>query len=66
MTLEDLLRMKVQSEGKDGPVYISPNFRVAVQSINEAGIHIIIHPDSYSGDTLDFLVKGNRLIPYEG
>ena len=64
MTLEDLLRMKVH--GKDPSDDYTPDFRVAIQSINEAGIHIIIHPDGYNGDTLDFLVKQNRLIPYEG
>lgn len=63
-TLQELLEMKVQIEGTNGPVEITPNFRVAVQGITESGgIHIIIHPSGYDGETLDFTVKGNTLIP---
>lgn len=63
-TLQELLEIKVQSEGLNGPVEITPDFRVAVQGVTESGgIHIIIHPSGHNGDTLDFTVKGNTLIP---
>lgn len=29
------------------------------------GLTFYIHPDGYDGDTLDFLVKGNNLTPYQ-
>lgn len=62
--LEDLLNMKVESEDKDGKkVEVSPEFRVAVQNIGPNGTHIIIHPNGHNGDTLDFLVNANNLIP---
>ena len=61
-TLESLLRMMVHAKDKDGnDIEISPEFRVAVQHINDEGVHVIIHPFGYSGDTLDFLVIGNDL-----
>ena len=61
-TLESLLRMLVPAKDKDGnDIEISPEFRVAVQHIKDDGVHIIIHPNGYSGDTLDFLVSGNEL-----
>jgi hypothetical protein len=64
MKLEELLRTKVKSEGINGVVEISPDFRVAVQAINdieESGVRIIIHPYSHNGETLDFIAKGNTL-----
>lgn len=73
MTFEELLRTKIKVEspilkeqGKPCEVDLTPDFRVAVQTIQDEGIHFIIHPLSHSGDTLDFIVKHNRLIPYEG
>jgi hypothetical protein len=62
--LEDLLMMKVKSKDKDGNVIeITPDFRVSVQSAGAAGVHIIIHPEGHNGDTLDFVVNANNLIP---
>lgn len=64
-TLEELLRTKVTSkfvsEGKR--IEITPIFRVAVQGEADNAVHIIIHPQDYDGDTLDFLVTGNVLTP---
>lgn len=66
MTLEGLLRTKVDAKDKDDtPIKISPEFRVAVQSLEGngqfKGVHILIHPFGYNGKTLDFLVNGNEL-----
>ncbi len=61
MNLEELLKMKVESEGINGKVEVSPAFRLAVQSVSDAGVHIIIHPDGHNGETLDYMVKGNLL-----
>ena len=60
-TLESLLRMKVKSEGKDGPVDISPQFRVAVQGEVLGGVHFIIHANGHDSETLDLVVFGNVL-----
>ncbi len=46
---------------KDEPIEYSPPFEVAVQSITEEGVHIIIHPSGVNGDTLDYLVTGDTL-----
>jgi len=63
-TLETLLKMKIETKDFTGAkVEISPDFRIAVQSINENGVHIIVHPLNHNGDTLDLLVKGNTLSP---
>lgn len=64
--LEDLLRTKIQAKDKDGnEIEISPEFLVKVQSLEGngefKGVHIMIHPNGHSGDTLDFLVNGNEL-----
>lgn len=61
MNLEELLRMKVESEGIHGKVEISPDFRVAVQKISDSGVHIIIHPAGHNGETLDYMVNGDEL-----
>ena len=61
MTLEDLLRTLVESEGMNGKVKIIPDFKVAVQAISDAGVHIIIYPDGYNGETLDYMVNGDNL-----
>jgi hypothetical protein len=64
MTLEELLRTKVKSKNKDyQDVEISPDFRVAVQNMTDAGVHVIVHPDGYDSETLDFVVSGNELTP---
>jgi hypothetical protein len=62
LTLEELLKTKVKddfNEKKD--VQFVPDFRVAVQNTTAEGVHFIIHPFGYDGDTLDFIVKGNVL-----
>ena len=63
MTLEDLLRMKVKGfngvSGKE--VEYSPDFRVAVQHINNEAVEIIIHAQDHNSETLDFAVRGNEL-----
>lgn len=65
MNLQELLKMKVKSQDHQGnEVEISPEFRVAVQSVySDGSVHIIIHPNGHNGETLDFLVKGNTLHP---
>lgn len=66
MSLEQLLRTKIPAKTKDGvDIEISPEFRVAVQSLEGKGdfkgVHIIIHANGHNSDTLDFLVNGNEL-----
>lgn len=61
MNLEKLLRTKVEFEGLNGKVNITPDFRVAVQKISDAGVHIIIHANGHSSDTLDYMVNGDEL-----
>lgn len=64
MTLEELLRSKVSLNMPaplSGAKEVTPDFLVAVQDQTPEGVHIIIHPDGYNGDTLDFLVSGNTL-----
>lgn len=61
-TLEQLLKTKVFSQSFGNLVKISPDFRVAVQEIDEEkGVRIIIHALNYNSDTLDFWVKDNIL-----
>lgn len=61
-TLQELLEMKVDDLG----AVFTPDFRVAVQGEGPGGgIHIIIHPMGYDGDTLDFVVVGNELTPMQ-
>lgn len=63
MTLEDLLDMKVYAKNKDNEdIEITPEFRVAVQSFQGDGTHIIIHANGHDSDTLDFIVSGDTLI----
>lgn len=64
--LEDLLRTKIQAKTKEGKeIEISPEFLVKVQSLEGngefKGVHIMIHPNGHNGETLDFLVNGNKL-----
>lgn len=69
MTLEDLLRMTVPvGPGCVAPegTPMSPDFRVAVQHIGGDGVHIIVHPMGHNGETLDFVVSGNKLEPRGG
>lgn len=62
MKLEQLLRTMVPAQNFDGDdIEISPEFRVAVQSITPDGVHIIIHANGHNSDTLDFIVSGNEL-----
>ena len=62
-TLEELLKMKVHARND---TEFTPDFRVAVQSEKDGGQHIVIHPLGHAGDSLNFIVKGNKLIPYRG
>ena len=64
MVLEGLLRMTVPvPAGCAAPegTPTSPDFRVAVQSVREDGVHIIVHAEGHDSDTMDFLVRGNEL-----
>jgi len=66
-TLENLLRMQVSKlpngtilRDKHGFVIaFTPEFRVAVQSITEDGVHVIIHANGHDSDTVDLLIKNN-------
>ena len=62
-TLQELLETKVTSKNIDGDTSpeFSPDFRVAVQAIHDDGVHIIIHPMSHNGETLDLMVRGNTI-----
>jgi hypothetical protein len=62
-TLQELLKTKVDIGHKDKPKKVIPPFRVAVQDVRPDGVHFIIHPNGYDGETLDFLVQDNTLIP---
>ena len=64
MTLEDLLRMTVPvGPGCISPegTPMSPEFSVSVQGMGEAGVYFIIHARGHDSETLDFIVKGNKL-----
>ena len=70
--LEQLLRMTVPvPEGCVAPAGTptSPEFRIAIQKIIDdgpiTGVHIIVHPNGYNGDTLDFVVVGDQLMTLE-
>ena len=64
MTLQQLLATNVTSKDKDGnKIQVSPSFRVAVQGERDGGLHFILHPAGHSGETLDFVVRGNELEP---
>ena len=60
MTFEELLKTKIKIDD----IEIQPDFRVVVQAETDQGVHVIIHPLNYSGNTLDFLVNGNELKEY--
>ena len=67
-TIEELLSMKVKGkngvlkeQGKPCEVEVSPEFRVAVQNITDEGVHIIIHANGHNSDTIDLLVKDNKV-----
>jgi hypothetical protein len=40
---------------------MSPEFRVSVQLITDAGVHFIIHADGHSSDTLDLVANANSI-----
>jgi hypothetical protein len=65
MTLEQLLRMEIKGKSPVSKEDISypPEFRVAVQSKTDDGVHIIIHANGHNSETLDFIVRGNKLLP---
>jgi hypothetical protein len=51
----------LKEQGLSCEVDVTPEFRVAVQSITEDGVHIIIHANGHNSDTLDFIVSGDEL-----
>jgi hypothetical protein len=55
-TLEEYLK-----ENKD-KAYLGHALKVNVID-KDGDVHIYIHPQSVDGDTLDFIVEGNNLIP---
>lgn len=64
-SLEDLLRMTVPvgpgcvaPEGSP----MSPEFRVSVQKVSDAGVHFIIHANNHDSETLDFIAQGDALL----
>lgn len=61
MSLEELLRMRVKSPTPGAGVEITPDFRMAVQEVTEAGVRVIVHPFGYAGGTLDFIVSGDTI-----
>lgn len=65
MTLEEQLKTKktVKSPVTGEEVSVPLSFIVDVQQQREDGVHFIIHPLDQSGETLDFVVKGNELTP---
>jgi hypothetical protein len=61
-TLQELLHMQIDgiNQVTGETIKYSPDFLISVQEIRPDGIvKIIVHPDGYSGETLDFLVDGN-------
>jgi len=62
-TLEDLLRMKIESVSPvtHGKVSASPDFRIAVQRSTDQGVHFIVHAAGWDSTTLDFVAVGNTL-----
>jgi hypothetical protein len=60
--LHDLFSMEIESEDKDGnTVMVSPEFRVAVQSKTDKGVHVIIHANGHSSDTIDLVVTNDSI-----
>lgn len=54
--------MGVKSKDKDGnTVMVSPEFRVAVQSKTDEGIHVIVHANGHNSDTVDLIVTGDEI-----
>ena len=61
--LYELLSMEVEIDspvlGKK--VMITPEFRVAFQGNKQGGKHFIIHASGHNSDTLDIVVKPDRI-----
>lgn len=65
--LETLLEMKVPAKDKHGnPVEIQPDFLVKVQQTVDGHPHVIVHALGFDSETLDFIVDGNKLVPFNG
>lgn len=63
-TLEQLLRMKVKGRNlvNNKDVFYSPDFRIAVQEVDDNfGVRIIVHANGHNSDTVDFWVKNDTL-----
>jgi len=57
--------MKVAAKDKNRKkIEISPDFRVSVNDGRNGAVHMMIHADGHDGDTLDFTVVGNKVIPW--
>ena len=50
------------SELAGAPKTYPPEFRVAVQSKSDDGVHIIIHAVGHDGETLDLIVSGDEVV----
>jgi len=64
-TLEELLRMTVESEDAEGNlIQITPEFRLSVQEVrpNGGGVRFLIHANGHNSDTLDFKVYGDTVL----
>ena len=64
-TLGELLDMEIDgvSPVTGEEIKYSPEFRVAVQSKTEDGIHIIIHAVGHNSETLDLVVNDDHVAP---
>lgn len=60
MTLEDALRNSPNMFGLIGSQYT-----LRISEEKNGYLHIYIHPYDRNGDTMDFWVDGNKLIPLE-
>jgi hypothetical protein len=61
-TLESLLKTKVRTRNN---LEFIPDFRVNVQE-DKGALRFSIHPFTHNGNTLNFVVRGNELIPHKG
>lgn len=63
ITLSELLDMEIDSISpvSGEPIKYSPEFRIAIQSKTEDGIHIIVHAIGHNSDTLDLIVNGDHI-----
>lgn len=60
-TLEDLLSMQIRTRND---IKFTPDFRISVQGKTEDGIHILVHPFGYNGETISYKVRGDKLTSF--